>query len=301
MAYAAAPPRPDEAEPRQATISVEAELRAPGCEAQIVRFDIPSPTETVLRRTGSYQLDMCLTPRPDNARGCYPEHWGRHRFERLGDVFLIPPDEDLLVRGTAGRQASLLCTLDTALITDVAGQELAWSDPQLAATLDLPSARIRALLLRMTEEVRIPGLACDRMLGFISGELAVELARFCLEAAERPGTGGLSGWRLRLIEERLADDPAAPSLAELAELCGLSVRQLTRGFRVSRGCSIGDYVEQRRMENAKRLLVAGESVKAVAFALGFASPSSFTYAFRRAVGASPRVFRQRQARVFAAA
>ena len=101
---------------------------------------------------------------------------------------------------------------------------------------------------------------------------------------------------MRLIDERLSDDPAAPSLSELAQHCNMSVRQLTRGFKVSRGCSIGDYVEQRRMERAKRLLVDGESVKTLAFAMGFSSPSSFTYAFRRAVGISPSQFRQRQTR-----
>ncbi len=53
------------------------------------------------------------------------------------------------------------------------------------------------------------------------------------------------------------------------------------------------------MDAAKRLLVEGESVKTIAFAMGFASPSSFTFAFRRAVGASPTTFRQRQARVLA--
>ena len=101
---------------------------------------------------------------------------------------------------------------------------------------------------------------------------------------------------LRLIEERLSEHDKAPSLSDLAELCGLSVRQLTRGFRVSRGCSIGDYLEQRRIESAKRMLMRGEAVKGVAFALGFASPSSFTFAFRRAVGSSPTRFRQKQAR-----
>ena len=89
---------------------------------------------------------------------------------------------------------------------------------------------------------------------------------------------------------------AAPTLNELARHCNLSVRQLTRGFKVSRGCSIGDYVEQRQMETAKRLLVDGESVKTIAFTLGYSSPSSFTYAFRRTVGISPSQFRQRQTR-----
>ena len=34
----------------------------------------------------------------------------------------------------------------------------------------------------------------------------------------------------------------------------------------------------------------------IAFAMGFSSPSSFTYAFRRAVGTSPSNFRKRQLR-----
>lgn len=50
------------------------------------------------------------------------------------------------------------------------------------------------------------------------------------------------------------------------------------------------------MEAAKRMLMDGDSVKTVAFAMGFSSPSSFTFAFRRAVGASPSTFRQRQGR-----
>jgi AraC family transcriptional regulator len=69
------------------------------------------------------------------------------------------------------------------------------------------------------------------------------------------------------------------------------VRQLTRGFRASRGCSIGDYIASRRLDHAKQLLATGQSVKAIAYSLGFASPSSFCFAFRRATGQTPREFR----------
>jgi AraC family transcriptional regulator len=87
-----------------------------------------------------------------------------------------------------------------------------------------------------------------------------------------------------------------PTLAELAGLCKLSVRQLTRGFRTSRGCSIGDHVAHSRLDNAKQLLSTEQSVKAIAYSLGFSSPSSFSYAFRRSVGETPRQFRQRMLR-----
>ena len=285
-----------EPHPPTATMRIDAELVGKAITAQIVRFDIPTPTATMHAVEDRYHVNMCLTPRPLSSRGGYAMRWGPHRMERLGDIFLLPPGESLFVRGGSGRQASLICHLAPGLVHELAGRALEWDDQHLATTLDISSARIRAILFRLTEEVRHPGLGWERMLEFLGGELALELARHCLEAAERPVTGGLAGWRLRLIDERLAEDTRAPTLQELADLCSISVRQLTRGFRVSRACSIGDYIEQRRMETAKRMLMAGESVKTIAFAMGFSSPSSFTFAFRRAVGASPSTFRTRQGR-----
>ncbi len=279
-----------------ATITVDAEMTGDGLSAQLVLFNIPEPTDTLVATEPHYQINMCLTPRPINARACYRQRWGPNRFERLGDIFMVPPGEHLQFRGGSGRQLSIICQIMPGMIDAIVGQAPQWSDAQLAATLDITNARIRALLFRLTEEVRYPGFASAAMFGHLGGELAIELARFHLEKEEQPATGGLAGWRLRLIDERLSEDPAAPSLGELAKLCNMSIRQLTRGFKVSRGCSIGDYVEQRRMEMAKRMLVDGESVKTIAFAMGFSSPSSFTYAFRRAVGISPSHFRQRQTR-----
>ena len=280
--------------PPLATLTVDAEWSGTKLSAHLVRFDIPSPTDSVMTPEPIYQINMCLTPRPLNARACYRQRWGSNRFERLGDIFLVPPGEQLQFRGERGRQISIICRIAPSALASVIGHEPEWSDAKLLATLDISSARIRALLFRLTEEVRYPGFASEAMFAHLGGELAIELARFYLERDEQPATGGLAGWRLRLIDEALSSSSGAPSLGELARLCNVSVRQLTRGFKVSRGCSIGDYAEQRRMERAKRMLVDGESVKTIAFAMGFASPSSFTFAFRRAVGISPSLFRQRQ-------
>jgi AraC family transcriptional regulator len=278
----------------QASMTVEAEARTSMLSAQLVGFHIPVPIESVLHDAAAYQINMCLTPRPLYSRASYHAHWGPHRYEPLGEIFMIPPGESLHIRGGAGEQASLTCQLRTDPLHRILGQDLEWTDRRLATALDITNARVRSLLFRLTEEVRHPGFAGERMLEFLSGELVVELGRYFLETVEKPIAGGLAAWRLRLIDERLGDDPTAPSLAEMAKLCGLSVRQLTRGFRVSRGMSFGAYVEQRRMEAAKRQLLAGESVKTIAFAMGFASPSSFTFAFRRATGSSPSTFRARQ-------
>jgi AraC family transcriptional regulator len=96
-----------------------------------------------------------------------------------------------------------------------------------------------------------------------------------------------------MIDERLAQSGAPPSLTELAGLCGLSVRHLTRAFRTSRRRSIGDHIAECRIEQAKQLLGSGVSVKAIACTLGFSSPAALSTAFRRATGERPRDYLQR--------
>jgi AraC family transcriptional regulator len=156
---------------------------------------------------------------------------------------------------------------------------------------------IRGLLLRLADELRQPGLTSEALMELIAAQTAIEIGRHGSSVSEPVAVGGLAPWRLRLIDARLQEVREPPTLTELAGLCKLSVRQLTRGFRVSRGCSVGDQVAESRLANAKRLLATSRSVKAIAYSLGFASPSSFSYAFRRSVGESPRQFRQRILRV----
>jgi AraC family transcriptional regulator len=144
----------------------------------------------------------------------------------------------------------------------------------------------------MGQETRAPGFASTMMIELMAGQLAIELVRFHAEVADQPPVRGLAPWRLKRIDERVHEDRAQPTLTELAELCGLSTRQLTRGFRVSQNMSIGDFVTSVRVERAKRLLANAQSIKEVAYAIGFGSPSSFSYAFRRATGETPQNFRQ---------
>jgi AraC family transcriptional regulator len=284
------------AERSEASMTVEAEIRVPTASAQLVRFHVPGPADDILliREPETYWLDLCLTPRPPNARACYVDRWGSDRFERIGNVFLLPPRETVRARSDGGpTQTSVLCHLRVDSFRKWFGDDLEWTDCRLEAGLDIPDANIRGLLLRLAEELRRPGFASEALVELIVAQVALELGRYCVTIEEQPAAGGLAPWRLRLIDERLREMRDPPSLSELATLCNLSVRQLTRAFRASRGRSIGDYVAQCRIDNAKRLLATDASIKTVAYSLGFASPSSFSYAFRRATGRTPREFQGR--------
>lgn len=275
----------------------EVEQTLPLGVARIMRLQVDAPADNVFLRDSHYWLDMCLTPRPEKARGSYHDRWGPHRFERLGEVFLVPPGETVhILSDTGTNQRSVVCEIDRSAVDRWLSDDVEWTDRRLEAGLDIAHPHIRACLLRLAEELRNPGAGAVQLAEMIIGQLAIELARYIEAIAEGPVKGGLSSWRLRQIDVRLAQTGTPPSLADLAAICGLSVRQLTRGFRTSRGYSIGDHIALTRIETAKRMLASNESIKSIAFDLGFSSPSSFSYAFRRLTGLTPSRFRQRQGR-----
>jgi AraC family transcriptional regulator len=270
-----------------------AELRSEVAKAQLIRFDLHEPVDRIKTVQDSLWLDLCLTPRPPDARACYPDAWDPHHFERIGEIFFVPPGATLHARSEPGSLTCMVCQIDPGLIEKWFDGDLQWTEWRLKAGLDVADRSIRGQLLRLTREVCHPGFASEMLFDLIVPQLAIELGRYCASIQESRAKIGLAAWRLRLIDERVRELGKAPSLSELAELCNLSVRQLSRGFRTSRGCSIGQYVEQTRVENAKRLLIAGKSIKSIAFSMGFSSPSSFSFAFRRTTGISPAEYRDK--------
>jgi AraC family transcriptional regulator len=268
-------------------VTIEAQLHTPSATAQIVRFDMLEPIDRVKMNSDRFWIDLCLTPRPADARACYPNRWGPHRFERLGELLVVPPGEVMHARTQAGNQTSVVCEIDASLIANWCDGDLKWTSLRLEAGLRISDWSIRGLLMRLTRELGRPGFASEMLVELVVNQIAIELARCCGSLGQGRINSRLAAWRVRRIEERANELGKAPSLEELGELCGLSVRQLSRGFRASRGCSIGEFVAQTRVENAKRLLIDGRSVKVVAYALGFSSPQSFSFAFRRATGLCP--------------
>jgi AraC-like DNA-binding protein len=82
---------------------------------------------------------------------------------------------------------------------------------------------------------------------------------------------------------------------EVAQSVGISAGHLQQLYRSATGFSIAKSILDRRLAHCCKELadpsLAKESVTSIAFRWGFSESSSFSRAFRRAFGVSPRQYR----------
>lgn len=271
----------------------DAELETSAASIRLVRLSHEGPKEKLFARKDVYWIDLCLTPRRPSATARFVQEWGAHRFAGMGPIIALPPRHLLHLKSQGGRHTSLICALKADVVDRWLPAEFEWTDRRLEACLDIANGTIRNILTRLSQEMRHPRLGSRDLCEALTFELGIEVARHLNGVSEPTEKGGLADWRLRAIDTLLVEPGEPPTLGELAKQCKMSVRQLTRGFRISRGCSIGDYMIQTRIEVAKRRLGGDESIKSIALAMGFSSQSNFTYAFRKATGLTPSEFRDR--------
>jgi transcriptional regulator GlxA family with amidase domain len=136
-------------------------------------------------------------------------------------------------------------------------------------------------------------------------ELSLAVARRLVVFLRRPGSqsqfsaqlAGQLAHRdpLRDAQQLIAERPDADlSVAALARHVGMSERNFARCFREEVGMTPARYVEQARLETARRLLEeTDDGVDAVARAAGFGTAETMRRSFVRALRISPNDYRKR--------
>ncbi len=90
----------------------------------------------------------------------------------------------------------------------------------------------------------------------------------------------------------LANLPEAPELDAAARSARQSRRTFTRGFRAATGRSWAGWLREARLARAAALISGGATVTEAALAVGYATPSAFSVAFRRQRGVAPIALRR---------
>ena len=102
--------------------------------------------------------------------------------------------------------------------------------------------------------------------------------------------------RLLKVCRAILDDPAhSDTLDDWARVAGMGRRTFTRMFRRETQMSFATWRQHVRLMEAMSRLATGEPVTAVAFDVGYNSPSAFTAMFRKAFGAAPTRYISEQA------
>lgn len=136
-------------------------------------------------------------------------------------------------------------------------------------------------------------------------EVALEIARHLVMFLRRPGNQAQFSAQLsaqlaarpglREIQRWIADNPHADlSVPALARRASLSPRQFARAFAGEVGQTPGRYVDNVRLEAARRLLHDGDDgLERIAARCGYGTAEAMRRAFVRALGVAPGEYRRR--------
>jgi AraC family transcriptional regulator len=280
---------------RTETYRTASELKAPGVSVQM-RVYANAPAPGVLL-THEHNVLGLIVDKPAGSRvrqyalpGDDVEEMGVVGFHALGVPweFFAP----------AGSWTSVVCEYeDDELFEEIVGASNSWNPRAFRSSRNIRSASILQLMRLIESELRTPGFASCPVVETLTTGVLHYLTRY-LRSGEDLKTSGcyaLSQSQLRLIDERLQHlTGSRPTVAELAGLCGLSVRHLLRKFKHSTGHTISEYIARAQLTKAKHLLAHTDlPIKVITYQLGFSSPSSFGVAFRDMVSVSPSQFRHR--------
>jgi len=137
------------------------------------------------------------------------------------------------------------------------------------------------------------------------GEVARQVARSLVIYMRRPG--GQSQFSVALRRQTAEESPIKRvqdwisehlgeplSVERLSEVAGMSPRNFSRVFARDAGTSPGRFVEELRLEEARRMLESGsETVERVAALSGFGSTDSLQRHFAETYGTTPTEYRSR--------
>ena len=146
----------------------------------------------------------------------------------------------------------------------------------LLRELILRTVQVGALDSRRPEHRRLAAVMFDELRVFVAQPLHLPVPRDA--RAEKFA---------ELIEftSRAGD---RPQIAKILRQAAASRRTMERIFRDETGMSLGQWLRRQKLLDALRRLAAGDPVNAIAFDLGYNSPSAFTAMFRRELGATPK-------------
>ncbi|MFJ5307355.1 AraC family transcriptional regulator [Streptomyces sp. NPDC088350] len=221
------------------------------------------------------------------ATHCHPDHQllcsekGLLRIRSEHGTWLLPPSLALWIPAHVphATESEGDAVMRGAYVDPVSCPHIDWRDPTVVAVTPL----LHALVVHLDRTDLAPD-ARSRAEPVLLDELRpVPVTSVSAPEPRDP--------RARTVAAGLKAHPAdSRPLADWGGQVGASARTLARLFVAETGLGFGQWRERLRMQAALPYLAEGLPVESVARRVGYASASSFTAAFHRVVGVTPRQY-----------
>jgi AraC family transcriptional regulator len=228
---------------------------------------------------------------------------GKRRFEGKvlsGEMAIIPAGSSWVCRAEGAEPpAMLLLYLRPLFVRSAAGElNLSQTEIGLSPQIGFKDKHICHVALSLLHELNEANVVGRLYADSLATGLAIQLVRrYSYLKDIHVGHGGMAQHKLRqaiaLIDHHLCDEEEGRvGLRAVARAVSMSYFHFSRAFKQSMGMTATNYIAERRIERAKKMLAETElPISEIALRSGFSSQSHFTTAFRRLAGATPKAFR----------
>lgn len=245
--------------------------------------------------------DHCIVKNlgPSFFANVYP---GKRRFEGKmlsGDTAIIPAGSSWVCRAEGSETPTmLLLYLRPPFVRSAAGELDFVHEAGLTPQIGFRDKHICHVAMSLLHELNESNVVGRLYADSLATGLAIQLVRHYSSLKDAHiGHGGMAPHKLRkaiaLIDHHLSDEEEGRvALRGVARAVRMSYFHFSRAFKQSMGMTATNYIAERRIERAKKMLEETElPISEIALRSGFSSQSHFTTAFRRLAGATPKVFR----------
>lgn len=217
---------------------------------------------------------------------------------QAGDVAFLPADSEIATVSASASTDATMVTFPDAYFRAACMGDINYDDIVLRHAY-LPASSGTGAVATAVRNLAAAGKRCfpPILIESLGISLAVALASALNEkvrAVVRSKGATLSPDRKRRVVEFIEDNMHRPiSLTEIASVAAMSPFHFSRSFKRTLGVSPVRYLWERRVDAAKKLIMAGgESLAQVALICGFSSQSHFTTKFRMVTGHTPTEFQR---------